>query len=651
MADNEDLIALPAGYKIGKYRIVRELGSGTFGITYLAHEEGSLERKVAIKEYLPNDIAKRNKDVSVQAKNTRFSEYYKAGLDKFVEEAKTLTLFRHPNIVRVIDLIEKVNNTAYMVMDYEDGEQLGSLLERVGPLNEETLRHIFFPKNKDGLLNGLKELHDKKFLHRDIKPDNIYIRSKDATAVLLDFGATRPEQAGRDHMTVMLTKGYAPIEQYETDGKNQGPWTDIYALGATMYRCIGLERPPEATDRSAAKRRKDKDPMLSALEVVKSVGKYQYSDHFLKAIDHALAIYDEDRPRSVAAWRAELEGESVPLPWKKIVVGGMVTAGVIAGGLWLRSTGVSPVPPTPISILPIPSPKQPLLIIDSIPSGQDVFIDNVKKGKTKIVVDELPYGSHKLRIIGDPEQYIEYNETINISEQDIRPKEILGRLPKIPQLGDILVQSEPNGAEIYINGKNFGATPKKISGVDKGEKQIEIRLKGYKAWSSNESLGDKLLEVNATLVKDEPKVGDMWKDSITGMEFMWVPQDRFLMGMSDQEKNELKSDSNYDISFKDAENKHEVFVNALWVGKTEVTVGQFRKFVKATGYKTDAEKDTGGKQGCFSHVDKEGKRSLEYVAGRSWQDPGYSQEENFPVVCVSWVDAQAFVKWMNKGTE
>jgi tRNA A-37 threonylcarbamoyl transferase component Bud32 len=293
---NEHRNALPQGYQLDEYVIDRVLGSGGFGITYLAHEK-TLNRNVAIKEFLPRDLAVRGEDGStIHPVSSSDEEDFIYGLERFREEARTLVNFRHPNIIPVHRLME-ANGTAYLVMEYEDGDSLQQILEREGTLDEERLKGVLLP-----ILNGLEQVHDAGFLHRDIKPDNIYIRS-DGSPVLIDFGAARQALGAKSRsMTAVVTVGYAPMEQYSVRGKHSTA-TDIYALGATAYRAVAGKRPPDAVERI------EDDPCVPAAEV----GKGRYSEAFLAAIDWALRMDASARPQSIAEWRAALIGEtSVP---------------------------------------------------------------------------------------------------------------------------------------------------------------------------------------------------------------------------------------------------------------------------------------------------------------------------------------------------
>ena len=290
--------ALPAQYRLHWYVLENVLGQGGFGITYLARDT-NLDQAVAIKEYLPIDVATRRADCTVRSRTDDQQERYRWGLDRFIQEARTLARFDHPNIVRALSVFEH-NNTAYMVMRFEEGENLGSLLERRRTLPEAEIRAVLLP-----ILDGLALVHGAGFIHRDIKPENIHIRS-DGTPVLLDFGSARNALGQARTVTILVAPGYAPFEQYYANGQNQGPWTDIYGLGATCYRAIAGTAPMDAIARS-------KGVLGSTREILKSareLGAGRYSERFLNAVDHALEFSEKDRPQSVVDWRAELLGDA-----------------------------------------------------------------------------------------------------------------------------------------------------------------------------------------------------------------------------------------------------------------------------------------------------------------------------------------------------
>ena len=285
---SSQLHTLKSGTMIENYRIQRVLGVGGFGITYQA-QDLNLDCAVALKEYFPHGLAVREENsLQVGPKSAKDSKMYDYGLQRFLDEARTLARFKNPNIVRISRYMEK-NGTAYIVMDYEDGIPLSHYLLRCKKLTEIEIKNVFRP-----ILLGLKLVHDQDYLHRDIKPPNIYLRKK-GTPVLLDFGAAR--QALNEHgqtVTSMGTHGYAPIEQFTTQ-EQQGPWSDIYAVGATIYHCISGNSPMTALDRISALQNGRKDPITSA----KAVGKNKYSNELLDCIDWMLSVRADERPQYI----------------------------------------------------------------------------------------------------------------------------------------------------------------------------------------------------------------------------------------------------------------------------------------------------------------------------------------------------------------
>ena len=277
--------ALPAGTLVAHYRIVSLLGRGGFGITYRALDV-DLKREVALKEFLPTACAVRADGATVQPRSTRSAEEFVSGRERFIAEGRTLASLEHaPGIVRVYDLVQ-ANGTAYIVMKLLSGRTLQEVLSQRPCLLAGEVRALLLP-----LLEGLEQVHAAGFLHRDIKPSNILVDAS-GSATLIDFGAARAVTAGNAMAaTAIFTPGYAAVEQFA--GGNQGPWTDIYGLAATLHQAIVGSPPPSALDRLledkyvplATRQLKGVDASLSA------------------AIDAGLQLKSEDRPQSIDAWR------------------------------------------------------------------------------------------------------------------------------------------------------------------------------------------------------------------------------------------------------------------------------------------------------------------------------------------------------------
>jgi len=282
-----------------QYLIGCTLGKlGGFGITYLAWDT-HLETPVAIKEYLPRELAGRDSNrLTVTAHSRDDNALFREGLELFLKEARTLAKFDHENIVRVRNVLEE-NGTAYLVMNFYEGTTLAAHLEQKGGrLPEKIALSILLP-----VLDGLREVHSKGFLHRDIKPQNIYL-AKSGTPILLDFGSARMLMGGRARsMTVLMTPGYTPFEQYHRNG-HQGPWTDIYACGATLYQMLTGTVPIEATERA------EKDTLQPPERLVSGI-----SPAVSNMVMRALAMNREARPSSVVEFMdALIQANRSPLP-------------------------------------------------------------------------------------------------------------------------------------------------------------------------------------------------------------------------------------------------------------------------------------------------------------------------------------------------
>ena len=289
-----DVIFLPLGSVLqdGAYIIGRVLGRpGGFGITYLAMDT-RLDMKVAIKEFLPLQTAGRAADgKSISVHTTEYVEDFNFGLDKFLDEAKLLAHFRHPNIVRVLNFFRE-NNTAYMVMDFLEGQSLAEYLSRLGRITGPDAVELLLP-----VLDGLAHIHARNFIHRDVKPSNIYL-TEEGKAILLDFGTARQAIGQRSqNLTSVVTQGFAPWEQYHRKGK-QGPWTDVYACAATLYFMITGQLPPDGAERAI-------DDDITPLEVLVP----GIDPGLASAIMIGLALKPEDRPQTAGEFQALLLGE------------------------------------------------------------------------------------------------------------------------------------------------------------------------------------------------------------------------------------------------------------------------------------------------------------------------------------------------------
>jgi len=283
--------ALPDGARLAEFEVRGVIGEGGFGIVYLAWD-ASLQRQVAIKEYMPATLAARAHGSQVMPRSDRSTETFALGLRSFVNEAQLLASFDHPSLLKVHRFWE-ANGTAYMVMPYYQGITLKKALNALdAPPQEGWLLRLL-----GQLLDALGVMHRGHCYHRDIAPDNILLLA-DGTPLLLDFGAARRVIGDATHaLTAFLKPGYAPVEQYaEMPTMKQGPWTDLYALGSVVHYAITGRTPPESVARLV------NDTMVPLTVVAKG----RYSERFLRAIDHALAVRPEDRPQSAIELRDAL---------------------------------------------------------------------------------------------------------------------------------------------------------------------------------------------------------------------------------------------------------------------------------------------------------------------------------------------------------
>lgn len=289
--------ALAPGTKIADFPIQRVLGRpGRFGVTYLAHAPGTVD-DVAIKEFLPTEFARRDGH-AVTPRSAADERPFRWGVRCFLDEARALAQLSNPHVVKVRKVLE-ANGTAYSVMDYVAGESLAQRLRQESAPDAARLRRILL-----ALAQGVEALHTAGILHRDITSDNVILRGGEP--VLIDFGAARNAMGSKQpalHGTpaphgMVFTSGYAPVELYSRSGR-QGPWTDLYELGAVAYHAVTGSPPPDALARAHG---------TAAMTPAAEAGAERFPVPLLAAIDWALRLAPEDRPQSVAEWVEALEG-------------------------------------------------------------------------------------------------------------------------------------------------------------------------------------------------------------------------------------------------------------------------------------------------------------------------------------------------------
>lgn len=518
MSDEDFVDALPPGTKLLWFEIIKVLGKGGFGVTYLG-KDNNTNQLVAIKEYLPSAYASRGPHHEVAPNSPSDAKTFEWGLDRFLKEAQTLAQFRHPCIVQVTSFFRS-GNTAYMVMEYVEGEGLDTLLRRTKVMDEAAIKKIL-----PMLLDGLEILHKADYIHRDIKPPNIFIRKHNGMPVILDFGSARQSVAGRgEQMTSLLSMGYSPFEQYDSSGNRQGPWSDIYAMGGVLYRAITGKKPLEASIRIAARLRSAPDPLPPAVEM----GRGRYATEFLQAVDLALNVLETERPQSVRAWRPLLLG----VQQDETIVPTLLTQKNEASG-------------------------------DAQTTG--------KKTTWRTFISSLNDFANRLSA----------QESVGSAMPDLVA-------PKPGDMQRIKPVSAPPSATTSAVGGGVPFSSSPVGGLEKkATVSMPVMANPSPPGRSRSLLGKEDMERISTLLRDdfipsttgtsppaEPKepvlqAGTVWVEPATQMEFVWVPGGLFAMGASLA-----------DITRKEDEGpEHEVELDGFWINKYPVTWGLWRRIM------------------------------------------------------------------------
>ena len=732
--------ALPSGTRFEEYRLDAVLGAGGFGITYRAYD-AHLDKFVAIKEYLPVEFATRTEASTVVPHSNADAQDYHWGLTRFLDEARTLARFDHPHLNRVHRFFES-NGTAYMVLEYVQGETLADRLSREPYLEEAALQRLL-----DEILSGLAVMHEAGYVHRDIKPGNLMLREEDGSAVVLDFGAARQAVGQRSKaITSILTPGYAPVEQYDGKVDRVGPWTDIYALGMVAYRCIsgiGDNELPDAVARMLAHTKGG-----TTLPPATEVGKGKYNAKLLEAIDWAMEVDEEGRPQTVDAWRQALAGgsrrksptktvrktaarqtrgtttERTGIHWSSVALTLVIVALLGVGGWWGWQTypelfgqgaGDTPVvteqetpkdmpgetpqetetgetgealasaeqtsPPDKAAIEQ-PASKEPALSAEEAEVARLLAAAEADLKARRLTSPEGNNAWEKyqqvLRLspahpdaMAGMEQVIEsYMELFSAAveqEEFEQAESYLGRIrdlhPDAPslltgkkQLEDARQARADRLAEQERQRQAEEAARRAELERQRIAQEIEAHWSAFEAALAGEDLdeatsalaevrnlnpedpglapGEQRLEAAQAALERQRQEAEEKLRELAG-ELVDIPGGTFRMG-------DLSGDGD-----DDEKPVHSVTVPAFSMGKHEVTVGQFRRFVEASGYRTDAERNADGNAGCWSL--KSGD-DWDWVSGRSWRNPGFSVGDDHPAVCVSWNDAEAFVEWLGAQT-
>jgi len=499
---------LAVGSRVDRYRIEKVLGIGGFGVTYLATDT-QLDFPVAIKEFMPDDCAIRSQFNSQILAKTNRQEDYQYGLDRFLDEAKTLAKFQHPNIVRVTNFVE-ANNTAYMVMEYYQGEALDDYLKRInfkGQMPESEILAIAKP-----ILAGLEQVHAQGLLHRDIKPGNMYLR-QNGEAMLIDFGAARYALGGQSKsISAIISLGYAPPEQYSSRGK-QGPFSDLYALGSTLYQLIAGKAPVESTLRREAVQEEEPDPLVPAQQL----GQGKYSVELLAAIDWCLQLTTKHRPQSAAevlkalaegmpasdttasGTRRVKEGEhfgkktkpsshqnssdkpqKLAAVWVPLVMASLVA--LAGGGYWWSQPSDEPVGLTDSPTQTDPAKAELLAVtLRANVAAAQIYIDG--QGYYQPGQKLLP-GSYQL--VAAAEGYTSLRQLIEVTPGNTF---FLLQLEKLPAaLYPLTIVVSPADAAIQV--LNIGPTYQRGMELPAGEYQIKASKTGYTSKTINANLSE-----------------------------------------------------------------------------------------------------------------------------------------------------------------
>ncbi len=652
---------LQPGEMIDEFRILRILGAGNFGIVYEA-ENIHLDETVAIKEFLPTELARREADGQIRPLSPATAEAFQWARERFLQEARTLWGLGHPHphpsIVRVTRYRE-ANGSAYMFMEFEHGLPLSDLLDQRGTLPYAEIRPMLA-----SLLDGLERVHAANILHRDIKPANILIRP-DGSPVFIDFGAARNVALNAEiSVFTTYTPRYAAIEQHDQSGR-QGPWTDLYALGATMYRAVTGITPMSASEQLLGQ---PQEPALT-------LGQGRYPDAFLHAIDLACALRPEERPQSVAAWRQLLfGGESVATEATIVIsqvsatdVTRLSTApspaapfGGAAGPVTARMPSPAASPLSPDAVLPLPAPKRPS-----------------SRGWIALMLGVIMLGG----VAGWLWWTQQATEPWEGQRAERPPAGTPGLPAEAPPAGKAVSAIPPPTAE--VPKRHAGVVGPPAEGPRSPAEAPTSLVKEQLPAGADTSLAKEQLPAEAprslakepppvepptpthagTLVPGEPIItppvvtppviappvvaprtleplrpGEGFADPIkvggTGPAMRVIPAGEGPMGSPTEE-----------IGHREDERPHRAkLAKPFALSQTEITLGQFGRFVEVTGYRTEADRESA----CLRVDD----RGVELVTdlSLSWNSPGYPVSDQHPVVCVTWNDANAYASWLSEQT-
>ncbi len=476
MATSEQ--ALPTGYRIGTYEVVQLLGAGTFGNVYLCRHLVANEL-VAVREYMPFDTATRGDDMSVRPSLPAAEATFRASLSVFQERARRMASVDHPNLVRVREQLE-INGTAYVVMDYAQGRRLSQLVPEAAALGEEELAGYLRP-----IAEGLMAMHDAGVVHGSLGLDSVVVTEEGVPQLL---GLAVP---ARDAFGTVAKPGFAPIEQYSASTELATPRTDVYSLGAVLYRCVTGLTPPEAPIRA------ERDTLVPA---VRTRGRSKYSEPLLAAIDRALSLDPEGRPERIdvlrdalpalmpredlaganerradatqagaerqaapastarAAARGRIGGTPSSKPSRKVLLGAVAAVVVVAVGL--------------VALLGGGDRDGPAVErgVDEAAPGDAGAPSEVASEPTETPVpsaEEMPGDTAVPDALGDVASEVAAEPAPAPSEEP--PADVQA------VVASLSVITTPPGAEVYLDGVAMGETPLELDDLAAGSRQLSLQ--------------------------------------------------------------------------------------------------------------------------------------------------------------------------------
>ena len=495
----------------GKYRIEKVLGQGGFGITYMAVQTG-LNRKVAIKEFFMKEYCNRDAETShVSIPSEGSKELVARFRQKFIKEAQTIAGLNHPHIIRIHDIFEE-NGTAYYVMEYHDHGSLSELIKQRGSLPEaEALRYI------REMADALGYIHEHQMNHLDVKPGNVLLDEK-GRSVLIDFGLSkRYDESGQQTSTtpVGISHGYAPMEQYKHGGvETFSPATDIYSLGATFYKLLTGQTPPDASDVFT-----DGLPTLPV----------SVSSSVVNAITQAMSPNKKNRPQSVEAFLSLLEKE--PL--------------VVDDDPTVFEVDPEPIPtPKP---QPQPTPQ---------PAPQPMPTSSKKKWLVPVLVAVVV----ALIILflskeSGEEPILPMADITTVESEVVEDSVALAPIKEeTPTMSSLYVTTSPSGAIVHIDGKKVGTTPIEGREVSRGRHTIKISKSGFENVVVVKQFDDKPIVLNHTLVveqvafKEESRAKDVIEQVTEKERIQTLAQEKAkedeeprVQALAEQKPKEVKS--------------------------------------------------------------------------------------------------------------